>query len=77
MTPVLLKRWSPLFDPKREQIGAGPLSVCLPGLPLQYLCEEVFIIKGNALGTVITPRNSPRLYISDAQEHYKFNNYVG
>jgi len=25
MAPVLLKRWSPLFDPEREQIGAGPL----------------------------------------------------
>lgn len=36
MAPVLLKRWSPLFDPKREQIGAGPLWVRLPGLPLQY-----------------------------------------
>jgi len=25
MALVLLKRWSPLFDPGREQIGAGPL----------------------------------------------------
>lgn len=36
MESVLLKRWSPLFDPEREQIGAGPLWVRLPGLPLQY-----------------------------------------
>lgn len=35
MAPVLLKRWSPLFDSKREQIGAGPLWVRLFGLPLQ------------------------------------------
>jgi len=33
MAPVLLKRWSPLFDPEREQIGARPLWVRLPGLP--------------------------------------------
>jgi len=26
---------------------------------------------------VITPRNSPRLYIRDAQEHYKLNKNVG
>lgn len=25
MAPVMLKRWSPLFNPEREQIGAGPL----------------------------------------------------
>lgn len=36
MAPMLLKRWSPLFDPEREQIGVGPLWVSLPGLPLQY-----------------------------------------
>jgi len=33
---VLLKRWSPLFDPVHEQIGAGPIWVRLPGLPLQF-----------------------------------------
>lgn len=53
MAPVLLKRWSPLFDPEREQIGAGPLWVRLPGLPLQYWCEEAFIRIGNALGTYL------------------------
>lgn len=51
MAPVLLKRWSPLFDPEREQIGAGPLWVRLPGLPLQYWSEEVLTRIGNALGT--------------------------
>lgn len=25
MPPVLLKRWDPLFDPKREQLGAVPI----------------------------------------------------
>lgn len=53
MAPVLLKRWSPLFDLEREQIGAGPICICFPGLPLQYWCEEVFIRIGNALGTYL------------------------
>ena len=50
MASVLLKRWSPLFDPEREQIGASPLWVRLSGLPLQYWSEEVFMRIGNALG---------------------------
>lgn len=41
------------MDPKREQIGARPLWVRLPGLPLQYWCEEVFVRIGNALGTYL------------------------
>lgn len=53
MFPVLLKRWSPLFNPEHEQIGAGPIWVRLPGLPLQYWCEEVFVRIGNALGTYL------------------------
>jgi len=53
MASVLLKRWSLLFDPEREQIGDGPLWVRLPGLPLQYWSEEVFICIGNALGTYL------------------------
>lgn len=53
MAPILLKRWSPLFDPEHEQIGAGPIWVRLPGLPLQFWAEEVFIRIGNALGTYL------------------------
>lgn len=53
LAPVLLKRWNPLFDPEREQIGAGPIWVHLPGLPLQYWKEEAFIKIGNALGTYL------------------------
>lgn len=34
LAPMLLKRWDPLFDPKREQLGAGPIWVRLPGLPM-------------------------------------------
>lgn len=53
MAPVLLKRWNPLFDPEREQIGAGPLWVRLLGFPLQYWSEEALIRIGNALGTYL------------------------
>lgn len=53
MAPILLKCWSPLFDPDREQIGAGPLWVRLPGLPLQYWLEDVFVRIGNMLGTYL------------------------
>lgn len=53
MALVMLKRWNPLFDPEREQIGAGPLWVRLPRLPLQYWSEDVFVHIGNALGTYL------------------------
>lgn len=53
MAPVLLKRWNPLFDPEREQLGAGPIWVRLPGLPIPFWAEEVFIRVGNALGTYL------------------------
>lgn len=53
MAPMLLKRWSPLFDLEREQIGARPLWVRLSRLPLQYQCEEVFVRIGNSHGTYL------------------------
>lgn len=53
MVPVLLKWWSPLFDLEREQIGAGPLWVRLPRLPLHYWSEDVLIRIGNALGSYL------------------------
>lgn len=62
--PVLLKRWSPLFNPEREQIGAGPLWVRLPGLPLQYWSEEALQQIGNALGTYL---DHDRSYIESRQ----------
>lgn len=53
MAPVLLKHWSPLFNPDMEQIGVRPLWVCLPGLPLQYWSGDVFVRIGNMLGTYL------------------------
>ena len=34
-------------------------------------------LPGNSANYVITPRNSPRLYLRDAREHYKLNKNVG
>lgn len=48
--PVLLKRWTPLFDPATEQIGIGPVWIRLPDLPLQYWSEDIFRRIGNAIG---------------------------
>jgi len=53
MAPVMLKHWSPLFDPEREHIGVGPLCIRLPNLPLQYWSEDIFIYIGNSLGTYL------------------------
>jgi len=49
--PVLLKRWTPLFDPETEHIGIGPVWIRLPGLPLQYWSEDIFRRIGNAIGS--------------------------
>lgn len=51
--PVLLKRWDPLFDPDREQLGAGPVWVRLPGLPWQFWSPYVFKRIGDTLGTYL------------------------
>lgn len=48
---VLLRRWSPLFNPEREQLRVGPLWVRLPGLPLQFWFEDIFRRIGNSLDT--------------------------
>lgn len=48
---VLLKRWTPLFNPETEQIRVGPIWIRLPGLPLQYWSEDIFRRIGNSLGT--------------------------
>jgi len=50
MTPVLFKRWLPLFDPNKEKLGAGPLWVRLLELPLQFWLEDVFRGVGDDLG---------------------------
>ncbi len=53
MALVMLKRWSPLFDPEREKIGTRSLWARLCGLPLHFWSEDIFIRIGNALGTYL------------------------
>lgn len=57
-TSVLLKRWSPLFDPEREKLGAVPLWVIILGLPLHFWSEDIFRRIGNALSTYLEHDNS-------------------
>jgi len=51
--PVLLKHWTPLFDPETEQIAIGLVWIRLPGLPLQYWSEDIFRHIGNAIGSYV------------------------
>lgn len=53
MMQVLLKRWTPLFDSKIEQLGAGPIWVRMPGLQLQFWIEDVFRCVANDLGVFL------------------------
>lgn len=53
LAPVLLKRWDPLFDPEREQLGTRPIWVRFLGLPMQFWTPQVFKRIGDALGTYL------------------------
>lgn len=53
MTPVPLKHWLALFDPDKEKLGAGPIWVRLPGLPLQFWSEDVLGGIGDDLGVYL------------------------
>lgn len=55
---MLLRKWTPLFDPEQERLEAGPLCVHLPGLPLQLWSEDIFRHIGNALGTYLENEKS-------------------
>lgn len=52
-TPVLMKRWNPLFDPSRENLTYGPVWVRLPGLPLEFWSDDIFKIIGDKLGSFV------------------------
>ena len=65
--PVLLKRWSPLFDSETEKIGVGPVWIRLLGLPLQYWSEDIFRRIGNSLGTYM---ESDKSYITTGMMAY-------
>jgi len=50
MNPVLLKHWTPLFDPIKENAGVGPIWMRLPGLPVQFWNETAFRNIGEDFG---------------------------
>jgi hypothetical protein len=49
-TPIVLKRWTPNFDAKKEKVDVVPVWVWLPGLPMQYWNSVCFTTIGNRLG---------------------------
>ena len=49
--PVLLKKWSPLFDAFKEKSDVFPVWVRAPGLPTFLWIEAVFKSISNFLGT--------------------------
>ena len=53
MKPVLLKHWSPMFDPDKENSTSGLTWVRLQGLPLQFLNEDTHRYIGVDLGTYL------------------------
>jgi hypothetical protein len=51
-SPLSIKRWSRIFDPKLKQTNINPIWVKLTGIP-QLLDNEVFKEIGNSLGSFI------------------------
>jgi len=51
--PVLLKRWTPMFDAIKESTEVFPVWVRAPGLPFFLWTEAVFQSIGNTLGTFL------------------------
>ena len=48
-SPVVLKKWSPLFDVSHEKVDKLPLCVHLPGLPVELWTKEGFLRLGNTI----------------------------
>ena len=47
---LLLKRWTPLFNPKTERYDLLPIWVKLPNLPFELWSVDFFRLVGNTLG---------------------------
>jgi len=52
-SPVLLKKWHPMFDASIERVDIIPIWVRMPALPLQYWNEFHLRGIGNMLGTCL------------------------
>ena len=66
-------RYDPLefITKKRQKVKLGPF-IHHSILKIEAYANQTECVEG----TVITPRNSPRLYNRDAREHYKLNKNV-
>lgn len=53
MALILLKRWSPLFDPEKENLGARLIWVHLSRLSLQFCSEDIFRCIGDDFCTYL------------------------
>jgi hypothetical protein len=51
--PIVLKRWTPTFDAKKERVDEEPIWVRLSGLPMQFWNSARFVVIGNMLGSYI------------------------
>jgi len=51
--PVLLKKWSPLFDAIHEKTNVFPVCVRAPGLPSFLWVESIFKAIGHRMGTFL------------------------
>ena len=50
---MLLRRWTPLFDPCIERYDSMPIWVKLLNLPFEYWFMDFFKLIGNTLGTCL------------------------
>ena len=48
---LLLKRWTPLFDPCTEKYDTLPIWVKMPNLPFEFWSLDFFKLVGNSLGS--------------------------
>jgi hypothetical protein len=51
LTPLLLKKWTPLFNASKERMNVMSIWVRLPGRSTQLWTELSFKELGNAMGT--------------------------
>ena len=51
--PIVLQRWSPIFDAAQEMVGKEPIWVRLPGLPLHLWNIQFFRMLGDHLGEFV------------------------
>ena len=50
---MIMKRWTPLFDPRIERYESMPIWVNPSNLPFKYWSVEFFKLIGNTLGTYL------------------------